>query len=111
MILHIMLIRTHQDNYSSCGICTGRDFSSLYENETLSGAPQSDFALAVGKFFILSELWCKNDTLVSAGFFCIPEFICRAHQILVGLSALSCYGFLQKEEKMLWVISGLLSPA
>lgn len=76
-ILHIMLIKTHQDNYSSCGVRTGRAFlSSLHEHETLSGVPQSDFGFTVGKFFILSELWCRNDTLVSAAFFCFPEFAC-----------------------------------
>lgn len=77
MILHIMLIKMHQDNYRSCGIHTGRAFfSSLHDDETLSGASQS--GLAVGKFCILSELWYKNNTLVSAGFFCFPEFACHA---------------------------------
>lgn len=78
-VLHIMHIKTHQDNYSSCGIRSGRAaFFSLHEDEALLGVPQSDFRLAVGKFFILIQLWYKNDTLVSAAFFCFPEFDCHA---------------------------------
>lgn len=46
-ILHKMLIKTHQDNYSPCGICTGRAaFSFLHEDEMLLGAPQSGCGLA-----------------------------------------------------------------
>lgn len=78
-VLYIMHVKTHQDNYSSCGIHSGRAAAfSLHEDEALLGASQSDFGLPVGKFFILIQLWYKSDTLVSGGFFCFPEFACHA---------------------------------